>query len=564
MSIKERVMEELNKDKVMAVVSILTALFFSFSLVCGEALETEGELPIRSASAWISLVMTAVLCWCLLFSFLCWIRKRNTKDLAATAKPDSDLADKAKLTDRFWFVCGLFLLCWLPSFLAVYPGFFLYDAYDEYMEVATGLFTTHHPLLHVLLLGKTIENIHKLTGSFNYGIAFFIFVQMMVLAACFTYLLRCLKKANVEKSMRIMTFLYLAFFPVNTMFVLCSVKDTMFAAALLITVLLLRQYGDSIPTAFEQVLLGCALLFALLLRNNMLYALVVAVGLFLLYLCFVKGERSKKRAAFRKLLLFLLILLTFYEGISIGLVKHTHASKGGAQEILTVPIQQIARSYRANPDLFDEEEKALLFSYLPENALKRYTPNLSDPVKVSFENDVYKQNKKNFWRLWFKGLTHNPVGYVNAWCMTSYGFWYPSATINVYEGHSVFTHNYEKSSYFGFETEEPGVRDSKFPWLEKVYHDIALEGGVQRRPVLRLFFSMGALTFVYLLCMNVIIARKQYSKLLPYVLPTLVWLTFLLGPTFLPRYMVFQWFLLPLVLTDAFADIQKATILKEV
>lgn len=48
----------------------------------------------------------------------------------------------------------ILFLCWLPVFLAVYPGFFAYDATDELQEVLTGQYVTRHPLLHVLMLGK--------------------------------------------------------------------------------------------------------------------------------------------------------------------------------------------------------------------------------------------------------------------------------------------------------------------------------------------------------------------------------------------------------------------------
>ena len=75
--------------------------------------------------------------------------------------------------------------------------------------------------------------------------------------------------------------------------------------------------------------------------------------------------------------------------------------------------------------------------------------------------------------------------------MTSYGYWYPDAVINVYGGNATHTIVYEDSSYFGFETEPPGVRESKFTLLEKVYRKISLELFQQKIPGLSLFFSPG-------------------------------------------------------------------------
>ena len=52
--------------------------------------------------------------------------------------------------------------------------------------------------------------------------------------------------------------------------------------------------------------------------------------------------------------------------------------------MLTVPIQQLARTWTLSPEVFSEEEEEILFSFLPREALERYTPKLSDNVKISF------------------------------------------------------------------------------------------------------------------------------------------------------------------------------------
>ena len=551
--------EELNKDRLFFWVSILTAAFFSCALVFGEALQTEGELPIRHLDAWIAIVLAGLVIWIALVFFLYAMKKRVWQATTDTSVRKESLFDRILEKPGLCFLS--FILCWLPSFLAVYPGFFLYDACDEFWQIDTGIYSTHHPLLHVLLLGITVKAVHYLTGSFNYGIALYIIVQMCVIAACFTCMLSWMRKKEVGKTARKLSFLFLALFPVNVMFVLCTVKDTLFATGLLMVILIMKwldpvgNQGREMPSWLSgkkgQIALAGAFVITLLFRNNMLYATVVYLLLLLVFIG-VKGKRKERIKQCKRLVLFFLSVFIIFFGISKGMAVSLHATKGGAQEMLTVPIQQIARCYNTNPDMYSDREKEKLFTYIPEEAIKRYTPNLSDPVKISFESDVYRNDSMGFWKLWVKGFLHNPIGYLNAWCMTSYGFWYPDAVIDVYQGHSVFTHNYEKSSYFGFETELPGVRESKLPLLEKMYYVISLEGTVQRRPVLSWLFSMGFLTFVYVICFDVMAVRRQWNKLLVHMLPVLVWMTFLLGPTFLPRYMVFQWFLLPLVLTDTF------------
>ena len=81
----------------------------------------------------------------------------------------------------------------LPVLLAEFPGFFTYDAQEELNEVLTRTFSTHHPLLHVLLLGGTIALVHKVTGSWNAGIFLYIFIQMLVITAIFAYIIEYMK-----------------------------------------------------------------------------------------------------------------------------------------------------------------------------------------------------------------------------------------------------------------------------------------------------------------------------------------------------------------------------------
>ena len=135
-------------------------------------------------------------------------------------------------------------LCWLPVLLAVYPGFFVYDAQEEWLQVASRNFTTHHPLVHVLMLGGIVCAVHKITDSYNLGIACYMLVQMMIVAGCFTYLIVFMRRRKVARGVRIGSLLYFALFPVIVMFTLCSAKDTIFTAALLMLLLSLIELGS--------------------------------------------------------------------------------------------------------------------------------------------------------------------------------------------------------------------------------------------------------------------------------------------------------------------------------
>jgi len=433
-----------------------------------------------------------------------------------------------------------FFLCWFPVFLAVYPGFFVYDAQEELVQVQTRQFTTHHPLPHVLLLGGTIQAVHKLTGSYNAGIAAYTLLQMAGMAAVFAYVLSYMKKSGVRRWLRIVTALYFGFFPVNVMFVLCSAKDGIFSAALLLLLTALADLAKDAEAFFKNrgnlLRLAAGALVMMCFRHNGMYAFLALAPVLLFG--YAKGCR-------RKAALLLGAVFAAYALVSAGLSAALDARGAGRQEMLTVPIQQLARVWKYEGDSLTEEQKKTLYGILPEEALPYYTAKVSDGVKIWFDNEAFEAEPLKYIRLWAEiGLRH-PFTYLNAWFMTSYGFWYPDTVVDVYRGNSVFTFTYGDSSFFGYEVEQPGERHSLLPWLDWWYRNMSLEIAQQKIPVVSMLFSMGFLFWVFVFAGGYAYYRKKYGLLLPFAMLGLLWLTVILGPTYLPRYVLVLWFALP-------------------
>ncbi|MFR8339322.1 MAG: hypothetical protein ACLVAW_23140, partial [Eisenbergiella massiliensis] len=116
------------------------------------------------------------------------------------------------------YIFLFFLLVWGIVLLAVYPGFFVYDAQDEFNQVAMRRFTTHHPLLHVVLLGGLSLG-NKIFASYNAELRDMVF-QMLLMAGCFTYIL-----SYFRQNRRLCGFAgqacCISLFPVIQMYVLC-------------------------------------------------------------------------------------------------------------------------------------------------------------------------------------------------------------------------------------------------------------------------------------------------------------------------------------------------------
>ncbi len=529
---------------------ILPGLFgtaFSFCMITGVQLDTRGSVPFSDPSLWLAILAGAVVMTLSVRYFWDLIDGKQ-RERAVSRQKEGEATDQGeKRWNKFsgWLLpSALIFVMYLPVFLAVYPGFFVYDAQDELMQVVTRSFSTHHPLVHVLMLGGIIQLVHKLTGSYNAGIACYTVFQMLVMAGIFGWCIRKLEKWGVGKGYRILTTLYFGLCPVLVMFSLCSAKDGLFAGMLLIMTILLTELFKAPEEFWKQkgklLLLLAASLGMMLLRHNGFYAFAVFSVLTVIYL-----KKDRKKAA-----LYFGGILATYLVVSAGLTGILRADASENQEMLTVPISQMARVYQNRKEELPPEEKELLYQYLPQEALEHYTPKVSDGVKVHFNNQAYEADRGSFLKLWLKWGTENPFTYLNAWFMTSYGFWYPDTVIDVYRGNTVFTYTYEDSSYFGYEVEQPGTRQSKLPWLSEIYRRMSLEIFQQRIPVVSMLFSPGFLFWMsaFILCFWGYHGRwKKVMALMPVML---CWLTVLLGPTYLTRYVVYLWAVLPVILAE--------------
>lgn len=529
------------------------SLFFTVAMLFGGRLDTAENVDFSDGMLWVSIpVFTCLFAVCV---------RRLWDALLAAAEKRENAAYPSALSrylpsgeaGKNLLVFGVLLLCWGIVFLAVYPGFFVYDAQEEYLQVAARSFTTHHPLLHVLLLGGMICMVHKLTGSYNLGIACYTLLQMLVLAGVFTFVISYLRRKGAPVWLRVVSVLYFAVFPVVVMFALCSSKDALFTASLLLLLVALLELGYEEAHFFASVrwrlLLVCSAVGMMLFRKNGVYAFLVMIPFLLLWERRRKFHHPGKQYG-KKLFGLLGISLAGYFVINAALGAVFHAQAGENQEILTVPIQQLARTYRYSPEVFSQEEKELLWKVLPEEVLERYRPRLSDPVKYYFNNQEYEAHKAEYGKLWLQVGLRKPLTYLNAWLMTSYGFWYPDTVINVYAGNSVFTFTYEDCSYFGYEVEEPGSRESRVPWLDEVYRKLSLEIWQEKIPVVSMLFSPGFLFWVYVFGAFYALYRQKYQALPFYLLIFLVWLTVILGPTYLPRYVLIFWYGLPLLIAQ--------------
>lgn len=534
-----------NKENTLAwlmsgLFGILTGIFLTF----GYQLETNDVLDLSDKN--VLAVMFALMIIVTVDTRYVWRNydlARNGGKLFGIIKLPPRGDEKAfSKRDYLINLISLIVLC-IPVFLAEFPGFFVYDAQEELNEVLTRSFTTHHPLLHVLILGGVIALVHKITGSWNAGIAVYMIFQLLVISAIYAYVVSYLQKKGIGKKARVFLVLFYGLFPTIVMYTLCSCKDGLFSAfLLLLTVLLLQMVEDLdsfLKSTFKVVLFVASCVLMALFRHNGFYAYLVFIPFALLFF--------KQRL--KPLLVTALVLPVILYLILSGVLSFACRTEGTHhQEMLTVPIMQLARVYAYDEDSLSDEDKAVIESYIPRENLKNYTPRVSDLVKIGFNNKLYGENKKDFWNVWIKVFKCHPLAYLNAWMLTSYGYFYPPAVINVYKGNTVFSFTYDESSYFGYEVEPPGVRKSLIPVIDSFYRYLSIGSFQQDATILHLFFSPGLYLLIYMFVFAYRLSKKRFGGVLPFLPMILTFCTVLLGPTYLVRYVLYLWTVIPLLL----------------
>ena len=94
---------------------------------------------------------------------------------------------KARSEKAFSGACSfcVLLLCYLPMFVIMYPGIMGYDSPYQMTQALSGKYSTHHPLLHTLMLGF-FGRMNAVMGSFSRAMALYTLTQMSLLAFFFS------------------------------------------------------------------------------------------------------------------------------------------------------------------------------------------------------------------------------------------------------------------------------------------------------------------------------------------------------------------------------------------
>ncbi len=464
--------------------------------------------------------------------------------------------EKRKAVWLFYSLC--IFLCWLPVFLAYYPSVFAYDAEGQLYQVLAGDYSTHHPLVHTLFLGVFFR-LGIAAGSCSAGMAVHSVVQMALMACAFGWAVCFLYQRRVSGWVRALLLLFFALFPANSVLAVSTTKDVLFAALVLLYTLSFYRVvceesasgegGAAVRKKELAVCVFCAI-FMLLFRNNAVYAFVA--GAPVIYAGFGKRRRQKENGVqdagvrkdddlqkkkARKIYVCMTLLALALYGVCAFLLKTAvHAQNGSPREMLSVPLQQMARTRvkaeeEIAPDLRQELEKYISSEWV----FAAYNPHLADPVK---SRAVIHDDPVGLIRTWIRlGLAH-PALYIDAFLDNSLGLWYlwDTSHAQVYgigtESGFGYLSTDNRVMPAGFEVEEHSLLPGLRVFLERIVSD----NEYSKIPVVRLLFAPALYWWLLWLYLVTALYRKTYREALPAVFLAAYCLTLLLSPTVLVRY----------------------------
>ena len=467
---------------------------------------------------------------------------------------------------------GLIFLAWIPLFLAYFPGCCTYDTSSQLLQITANAYNDHHPLIHTLFIRFCLMIGQRIFGSGTAGIAFYTILQMLFLSCTYAFAIALVYKYLSRQCLirkvpiRIILILLIAgsmFFPLNWYMAISVTKDTLFTGFFLLTIVYLLYNLLTMQNTLRIRALDIIGFFGAfgitVFRNNGKYALCVLIVLLLIH-----GIVQKKKLFFK---LFLIHTLALVIGVFLSAMafRITDAYQGDRREMLSMPIQQLARCmiYHGgvgllpeDDDTMSEEDKALINEFLTEQAYLNYLPYISDPVKSWANTYVPRYDTKRFIKTYLRLAVHYPADYIHAWLLTNAGFLSVTDTshAHIYDYKGLPGHGYIQTFQGGRSIlEELDIRSvSLLPGLHALMEQWAEDNGYLKIPVLRYLFMPGVWLWLQLfwLLENTWLRKKHLHLLSLFVLA--YYGTMLLGPTVQMRYIFPIMVITPYLMVAAF------------
>ncbi len=510
--------------------AVVPGVLLGFALVVGANVMAHHAGNLSNAATWGAILLTGAACSLLLLG-LFWLLSRVPSRGGRLRWNEHPLATL--------LAAGIIFACWLPYFLALYPGAYSYDTPTQVAQVMGVIpMTTQHPVVHTLLIGFFVWLGKDVLGSYVTGMALCTILQMAVTALAFGYTATAVGRVVRSTVGYVLALVWFAVFPVNGLMAVSCTKDVYFAAAFcwfMAQLVQVLQRGER-PTAGQLVLLGIAGLAALLLRTNMVYAWAVFSVVATVVVC-VRVLRHG--AAQRGRDLALVAMLWSALALSWLVTGPIYAAGGVSHDInlresLSLPSQQMARVVAREGEISARDQQSL-GRLMPKLTPETYHAYLADYAKSALDMDYLPDHMDEFWKTYQSIGSENVDDYVDAFLELTVTAWYPLVPGNLGKPYLEL----EVSTWYDTlgAAEYYIPHEPVLPELASAIYDAVEMRPWEGVPILGLLMSQGFLVWPPVVAFFWLLSsRKNAVRALPLVLPLLYWGTLLLGPTIITRY----------------------------
>ena len=432
-----------------------------------------------------------------------------------------------------WVIGLILALCWLPCYIALFPGGFSYDMMNEFNQQFM-IYKSDFPRLHSVLIIGCLNAAHSLFGSYNAGIAIYAAIQMIAFSAMFAHMLVTFYRQRLNGVLICLFGAYFALFPIIPLIVTHTGRDTLFAGLLTYLGFLLYQLACDtkgfLSSMRKPAILGTVLSLTLMSRNNNSELIMLALLAVLNFIVWFRLHRTYSRV----ILAFSVTNVAVFIILSLALSATCKPISGvNPRASMSLVSQTLIRAYIEEPEKWTDKDAADFQYYMNMDSF-RYCPECADYSKNMLRNVKGAKNSVGFVKMWLRMGFKCPGSYMNAVIAQTRYMWYPDALIDGYVRAEIYS---PEKCYFVTGVEKPGVRVPLWPEGEEFYRIICRDISFEKIPILSMLFSIGFQYWLLLNCLFYSVYRRRKKWFLP------------LGVIFV--YLVFCFFI-PLVLMRYF------------
>lgn len=442
----------------------------------------------------------------------------------------------------------LFAILWIV-YLALYPGHFSYDAPRQLLQVFHYKeLNAHQPVIHTLLLSFCISIGNKFFYGTNCGLAIYTFIQMMIVILSFSYIVIKLLKFNVNKYVIIISEALIVLNPVFQIFVMTSTKDTIFSSLFIIWIIHVIEMYESGDEFFSS--LGKIVFYII---NTILMCLFRKQGIFVVFFIGLIQCITLKKYFKKYICSYLCVIIIF--NIIIGPVSSWFGIiKSPIREILSVPLQQIARVIDEDGNITDEQ-KEIFYKFVSEDDTKKYIPYISDPVKDNMNESYFKSHIKDFMKLYINLGINNFSTYVDSFLYGIVGYMSPiEDKDNDYIGiFNFFSSEFYEVFKLPYIKEGAVYEESKFEGYKSYLYNVR-KTLLADIPIISFWCNTSFSFWIFAVCTVIIIYKKNYKYLIVSAIALIFGGILALGPVACIRYILPIMFAVPIMISLASKD----------